>query len=137
MTSPFQGGCLCGAVRYESSSEPLAVMDCHCRSCQHASGGASATAVVVPKDAFRVLQGTPKKFTSTGDTGKPVHRYFCEACGAPLFSEPEIAPIIGIRAGSLDDPSWLTLTGALYVSEAQPWAHIDRDKPVFEKMLLR
>jgi hypothetical protein len=133
MVAPFQGGCLCGAVRYEVASEPLAVMECHCRDCQKASGGASTVAVVVPKPAFRVTGGTPKGFAVKGESGGTVTRFFCAECGSPLYSAPE-GPIAVVKAGSLDDPSWLKIGGALYVSSAQPWAHIDRNLPCFEKM---
>ncbi len=61
-------------------------------------------------------------------------RFFCADCGSPLFSEPAQGPFQVVKAGSLDDPSWLSLGGALYTCSAQPWAHIDRSKPVFEKM---
>ena len=134
MVAPFSGGCACGAVRYEVSAEPVAVMDCHCRDCQRASGGSCTTAVVVPKPAFKLTKGSPKKYSTTGDSGNPVHRYFCEHCGSPLFSEPDVAPIFVVKAGSLDDPSWLKVSGALYTRSAQPWAHIDPAKPRFEKM---
>jgi len=137
MVAPFSGGCACQAVRYEVSAEPMAVMDCHCRDCQRASGGATTTAVVIPKPAFKLTKGTPKKYSAKGDSGQPVHRYFCADCGSPLFSEPEIQPIFVVKAGSLDDPSWLKLGGALYTSSAQPWAHIDRSLPAFEKMRRR
>ena len=134
MVAPFQGGCLCGAVRYESISEPLAVMECHCRDCQKSTGGASAVAVVIPAGAFKLTRGAPKRFGSKGDSGADVYRSFCGDCGSPLFSEPPGGAIMVVKAGSLDDPSWLKIGGALYVSSAQPWAHIDRALPAFEKM---
>src|ERR1043165_7113948 len=48
MVAPFQGGCRCGAIRYEVSSEPLAVMNCYCRDCQYASGGGFSTGLPIP-----------------------------------------------------------------------------------------
>ena len=126
---------MCKAVRYEASAEPVAVMDCHCRDCQYASGGSHTTAVVLPAAAFKITHGEPKRFTSKGDSGNPVTRAFCGQCGSPLFSEPPAARgIVVVKAGSMDDPSWLTPGGALYVASAQPWAHIDRTKMVFEKL---
>jgi len=134
MVAPFQGGCRCGAVRYECSSEPVAVMECHCRDCQYASGGASTVAVVVPRGALTVSKGTPKSFAVAGDSGGTVARFFCAECGSPLYSAPSAGPFQVIKAGSLDDPGWLTLGGAIYTSSAQPWAHIDPNKMKFEKM---
>src|SRR5262249_40516096 len=42
------GGCLCGAVRYECSAEPLGTAICHCTHCQKVSGSAFSVNVVVP-----------------------------------------------------------------------------------------
>ena len=138
MVAPFHGGCMCKAVRYEVTAEPLAVMDCHCRDCQYASGGSHTTAVVLPVAAFKITKGAPTRFTSKGDSGADVTRAFCGTCGSPLFSEPPPGrDIVVVKAGSLDDPSWLQPGGALYASSAQPWAHIDRTKVVFEKMPAR
>ncbi|HEV2650142.1 MAG TPA: GFA family protein [Rhizomicrobium sp.] len=134
MTAPFQGGCMCGAVRYEVSSEPFAVMDFHCRDCQYASGGSHATVVIIPAAAFKLTQGTPKRYTVKGDSGQTVTRSFCGDCGSPLFSEPQSGQIWVVKAGSLDDPSWLQVGGAIYTKSAQPWAHIDPNKAHFDKL---
>jgi hypothetical protein len=112
----------------------MAVMDCHCRDCQYASGGSHTTAVVVPAAAFKLTKGAPRRFYVTGDSGTEVSRAFCETCGTPLFSEPPGGRIWVVKAGSLDDPSWLKIGGALYVQSAQPWAHIDPNKLKFDRM---
>ena len=38
----FTGGCVCGAIRYECDAEPIMMFKCHCRDCQHVSGGGYA-----------------------------------------------------------------------------------------------
>jgi hypothetical protein len=39
------GGCLCGAVRYESTAEPITTRMCWCRFCQHIAAGNAAVSV--------------------------------------------------------------------------------------------
>ena len=39
----FQGGCLCGAVRYETRGESFSVAHCHCHSCRKHNGGPLVT----------------------------------------------------------------------------------------------
>ena len=130
----FQGGCACKAVRYEVSADPMAVMNCHCRACQYTSGGGYTTAVVVPPGTLTITKGKAKGYASKGDSGKMVTRFFCAECGSPLYSEPESSQVTVVKAASMDDPSKLTIMGALYTSEAQPWAHIDANKLQFPKM---
>ena len=47
------GGCLCGAVRYESEAEPVLTAVCHCRDCQKQTSSAFSVLVVLPKDSLR------------------------------------------------------------------------------------
>ena len=48
------GGCLCGAVRYESEGAPVFSLQCHCRDCQRSSGTAYIAAIRVPSAGFRI-----------------------------------------------------------------------------------
>ncbi|WP_041548911.1 GFA family protein, partial [Chamaesiphon minutus] len=54
MKTPFTGGCMCGAIRYECSAEPIAMGLCHCQDCQRATGSAFAAAVMLPRSAVLV-----------------------------------------------------------------------------------
>ncbi|HEY9010391.1 MAG TPA: GFA family protein, partial [Devosia sp.] len=76
------GGCLCGAVRYEVSGEIGPAGYCHCEDCRRVSGSAFGVSVRVPRTAFRIVSGTPKSFTKTGDSGRLVARHFCGDCGS-------------------------------------------------------
>src|SRR5436190_652026 len=42
------GSCLCGAVRYVVTGEPLLARYCHCSRCRKARGAAHAANVVMP-----------------------------------------------------------------------------------------
>jgi hypothetical protein len=72
MKLPFTGGCACGAIRYEFSAEPIMMGKCHCRDCQHISGGAFVPFVIVPSEAFRLTRGKLQyHFTEGLKGGKP------------------------------------------------------------------
>jgi hypothetical protein len=130
----FSGGCACGAIRYESSEAPVAMVNCHCRDCQRAGGSAYSPTVVVRATALRFTAGEPTYFGVTAESGSRVRRAFCAACGAPLLATTSIRPnVIGVRAGSLDDPSWFRPTADVWTSSAQPWDVMHSDVPNFPK----
>ncbi len=133
MANPFTGGCACGAIRYESSMGPLMAGTCHCRDCQRASGGSDAPTLFIPKAALKV-SGDIKYYEVTGDSGGSVSRGFCAQCGSPLFGKPSMMPdVVGIRAGSLDNPSLFQPSMDVYTSSAQPWDYMNPDLPKFPK----
>jgi len=73
---PVTGGCLCGAVRYESAAPPNLVGFCHCRMCQKAYGGLFAIFADFPGDAFRFTSGEPRYYRSSEwiDSVKPIFK---------------------------------------------------------------
>jgi hypothetical protein len=110
------------------------VANCHCRDCQKTAGGAFSTCVAVPPAAVTITKGEPRAYSVTAESGNVVTRKFCGACGAPLFSELEgNAKLMVVKAGSLDDPSWLQIQVNCWTDSAQPWAHVAEDLPRFPK----
>ena len=76
---PCTGGCACGAVRYESSAEPIFMFRCRCRDCQRATGGPFAANVIFPAAAFTFTTGEPAYYVVTSDAGNTTSRCFCSA----------------------------------------------------------
>ncbi len=123
---PLTGGCYCGAIRYEVRALPYAVTLCHCRDCQRLTGSAFSMAMPVPRHAFSVTEGTPKKWERTADSGNVSTQHFCDGCGTRLYTEPRSMPhVVTIRAGTLDDTSWLKPVAQVWTRSAQPWASGD------------
>lgn len=99
------GGCQCGAVRYESAGEPVALYVCHCTECRKQSASAFGMSFIVPRAGFRVTKGEPRLWTRRADSGRHVHCFFCLVCGSRLWHEREgIAGTVSVKAGSLDAP---------------------------------
>jgi hypothetical protein len=132
MPAPYTGGCQCGAVRYELTAEPLTVVACHCTECQKQSTSAFGMSVVVPAEALRLTRGEVKQWTRTTGSGRKLVANFCGTCGGRIFHQPDGVPIVTVRAGSLDDTSWLRPAGHLWTRSAQPWVTIDPDMLAYE-----
>ena len=128
----FTGGCHCGAVRYECTSRPLMMLNCHCRDCQQMSGGPYTPVVYVPAKAFRITKGTLRKYATPSDAGGENLRGFCGECGSHLTGA-ESERGLGIAASSLDDPSWFKPKMDLWTCDAQPWDMLDPQLQKFEK----
>jgi hypothetical protein len=131
--TPFTGGCMCGEIRYECTAEPIFMGNCHCRDCQQATGTAFAAAMLVPRNAVTIA-GDVKYYNVTGDSGGIVSRGFCPNCGSRLFSKPPIPELMGIMAGSLDDPSQFKPMRDFYTVSAQQWDYMNPDLPKFDKL---
>jgi hypothetical protein len=100
---------------------------CHCKNCQKQTG-TSFSVISVPSLALSV-KGTLKTFDDTGDGEKPVHRNFCRDCGSPVTSIMEARPGLSfIKAGTLDDASWLKPTVEIWCGSAQPWVSLVGDR---------
>lgn len=131
---PFTGGCACGAIRYETTAEPVLTLHCHCRDCQRSSGGPFASFAVIPKEAFRLLQGEPRFHATPSEAGGQTRRAFCPDCGSPLFGYPDAVPhLAAIRLGSLDDPGRVTPQMDVWTCDAHSWDRMDAALPKFEK----
>jgi len=136
--TPFTGGCVCGAVRYECSAAQaeIQMFKCHCLDCQHVTGGGHTPVVYVPAPTFKLTRGALRYFYTDSELmGPHSHkRGFCPDCGSRVTGgEGPKAPGIGITAGSLDDAGAFEPAIEMWVSDAQPWDPLNPSLPKFDK----
>jgi len=132
MTTTFEGGCACGAVRYVGNAKPELTFFCHCLACQKESGGPFAVEFLIPRAAV-TINGPLSSYDSTAYTGNKVSREFCTTCGCPIVFEMEGYPEhVCIKAGSLDDAAWISPEAHIFTVTKQPWVHISDDLPQYE-----
>lgn len=124
------GGCLCGAVRFTLTAEPLAARICWCRDCQHLAANGTVN-LLIPADALS-SSGTLAEHTKTADSGSAVTRQFCPSCGTHLFAKSSARPQFRVvRAGNLDNPSSIRPSVNIWSSSAPAWACLD---PALERL---
>ena len=127
-----QGGCLCGRIRYEFNRQlVLSAAHCHCTDCQRATGSGKATIIFLPTEALKITS-TYQTYTVVGSDGSRVTRGFCSRCGCPVISYTEEDPGTRfIKAGSLDEPSWVVAESSFWTASAHSWSPIDPSLPSF------
>lgn len=135
MTRPYQGGCACGALRYEISSEPIAENHCQCRDCQRRSGTGHGSYLSFAQTGDMVLTGEAKVWRVTGESGNEKLHGFCPTCGTPVFVTFDAMPdLIAIHAASLDDPNLFNPQMVIFTGSAQTWDIIDPSLQSFARM---
>jgi hypothetical protein len=126
MSTPLTGSCLCGAIRYTVDVPVTELRACHCTHCQKTSGASGTVNAVIPSSAFKLTQGTPKRYDAKADSGRTLYRFFCSNCGSPIYSQRATAPErVVVRAGTFDNSSGMKITGNIWTASACAWAYID------------
>jgi hypothetical protein len=106
----YTGGCHCGEVRYETTTDLAMVVSCNCSICT--KRGALWT--FVKADQFALRSG--EDCLTDYQFGKRIiHHLFCQVCGVGSFSRgkgPDGADTVAINVRCLDgvDIAGLTLT---------------------------
>lgn len=102
MTRPFDGGCLCGALRYRVTGALVDAGYCHCRLCQRSSGAPLLAWLTVAAECFSYIEGKPSVFHSSARG----QREFCRVCGTQIaFRRPSNSTSVDVTIASLDDAS--------------------------------
>jgi len=123
---PLVGRCQCGALQYSVSAPPLMIYACHCTNCQKQTGSAFVLSATISEEAFSFSSGEPSRVAWASDSGNERYGVFCGACGTRIVNGQ--TPSIGfysLRAGTLDDTSWIRPAGHIWMRSAQPWFRPD------------
>jgi hypothetical protein len=127
MAEGFEGGCLCGAVRYRATELGRAGY-CHCRMCQKASGAPVVAWTHAPLGAFAWTKGEAKQYRSSSIA----FRIFCPDCGSQLgYLRAEKPVEMELNLATLDHPENRPPAYHIYTATQLPWLHIADDLPRF------
>jgi hypothetical protein len=130
MAENYDGGCICGGVRYRLTSAPIFVHCCHCTECQRISGSAFAANAPIEMSRVVLLVGVPQVYVVPTDTGRTQTLMRCPQCGVAIWSHhPELGERVAlIFTGTLDKPSVLTPPGVhCFTRSKQPWVMLPAD----------
>jgi len=99
-----EGGCLCGAVRYEIDLSGHETGNCHCRDCQKNCGAPFVTSTFVPESQFRWITKPSGEYSAS----PAAIRRFCAQCGTPLqWDGFKLKGLVDINTATLDDTPML------------------------------
>jgi hypothetical protein len=118
MSQTWDGGCLCGAVRFRARGAPKWTIWCHCQSCRRHSGAPVSAFAAFDATSVEMIEGGITKFASSPG----VLRGFCATCGSTLSCEGDRSPgELHIHIGALDRPQDFAPTLEVYPEERLPW----------------
>ena len=116
------GSCHCGDIRYAAEIDPETVGICHCTDCQKLSGSAWRASVKARADDF-LIEGEPRVYVKTADSGTRRGQVFCPTCGSPLYAfTPADPEVYNIRLGAVDQRADLAPKRQIWCRSALPWA---------------
>lgn len=126
----LQGGCHCGAVRYEMSDEVTHHSLCHCRDCRVCAGAPVVSWAAVRREALKV-KGEVQTYRSSEDAV----RSFCGRCGTGLFyvNEAVLPGLVDVQTATLDDPGALPVQLHVQVADRIGWMETAHELPEFER----
>lgn len=96
----YQGGCHCGAVRYQAKVDLTSVITCNCSICSKMGW----MLTFIPESQFTLESGGD----AMGDYQfgkKSIHHVFCKTCGTHPFcrgAKPDGEPVVAVNVRCLD-----------------------------------
>ncbi len=95
---------------------------CHCLDCQKRTGSAFGVQARFPENRVEI-EGLPRRFSRTADSGARLDFRFCADCGSTVFYTNSAIPgFVGVAVGCFADPSFGQPRLSVYESRRHGWA---------------
>ena len=133
VAAPINGTCLCNAVAFESTGEPLVCRHCHCSRCRKARSAAHASNLVVPIGGFRFTRGDDRLRSYKVPDARYFTQVFCDICGSAMPRVDEARGFVVIAMGALDTDPGVRPRNHIFVGSKAPWFEITDTLPQFEE----
>jgi hypothetical protein len=121
----YEGGCLCGKVRFRVAAVAIDTGYCHCRMCQRNTGAPVVAWTTFPVASFSWTAGSP----ATYESSPKVQRQFCAECGSYMVFRKEDSTEVSVNTASLDDPASFPPRMHIFTESRIPWFRTEDDLP--------
>ena len=122
----YEGGCLCGNIRFLASGAAQKPHTCSCKMCQRHTGALTVAWVEFPKGDVEWIGpgGSPSTWRSSDWSS----RAFCSVCGSSVGAMDD-KPTIALLLGAFDSANRkeLAATSHSYVTPRPKWWHVHSD----------
>ena len=127
------GSCQCRKITYSFEREKvISTHNCHCKDCQKSTGSGKATLLYIAKKNL-LISGELNFFETMGSLGLNIKRGFCGNCGSGVMSYAKELPMLKfLKAGTLDDSSWLKIDSSFFSESAEEWNAPDENLKCYE-----
>jgi hypothetical protein len=125
------GSCLCGAVAFEATGEPLSMQSCHCQRCRRVRGAAHGTNIFFKAPQFHWTRGQDLVAEYKLPEARFYTTAFCTQCGGAVPKVSLERGIAVIPAGSLDTDPPLRPQRQIFTNYKAPWFEITDAVPQF------
>jgi hypothetical protein len=124
----YEGGCLCGAIRYRADGDPYSVVHCHCSLCRRAAGAPMVTWASFNTNQVGITEGAPKRYQSSDIAW----RSFCSDCGTQItFQFKDRPDSIDLTLASFDHPEEIQPLRHIFEGDRVAWLSIEDGLPRF------
>lgn len=124
----LEGGCACGAIRYQVKGSPFLAVHCHCESCRKTTGSPMTSYFGISRSQV-IWQGCRNFYNSSHG----VTRSFCGECGTPLqYMTTRWPGETHMFAATLDNPVQFKPTAHVHWAARISWLDFDDDLPKHE-----
>ena len=127
----YEGGCLCGKIRFTITGPINNIVHCHCSRCRKSQGSSFATNGVVNTSDFTLVSGD--ELLTAYETTPGQKKYFCKVCGSPIMSKSEQQPDqVRIRIGTIESDITERPSAHIFSSSKANWEEILGELPQYE-----
>jgi hypothetical protein len=128
-----RGSCLCGAVSFVVTGEPLRSRTCHCSRCRKAGSAAHVSYLVVAHDGVRFTRGEDHVEVFKLPDARFFKHAFCRTCGSSMPRRDAERGIAIVPMGSLDDDPAFRPQSHIFVASKAAWDVIADALPCWEE----
>jgi hypothetical protein len=126
MSNKINGGCLCGAIKFELDEDFKAFYLCHCKQCQTLTGSAFASNLLTHPRNISWLTGIDSVITYE-HPDREFSKSFCKFCGSALPFVNKTRTSLVVPAGSLRSEIQEKVQANIFVSEKACWSFTEPD----------